>query len=163
MYRGSLGESPRTARISFTEVFRPCSKSTNVSDDQSSRRNSSRVTTSPARPSSTLSTCKGCGRTFSLEPFLYSSRVRGRDSYDPNRKTWADASIAKEGTWHHSPPHHPRLQVKLFEISRFGLHHAGRLILPALHLPIASNPDIQAPLVGAPQDFLWPPWVCNNA
>jgi hypothetical protein len=80
MYRGSVAESFSTARISLIEVFRTCSKSTKISEDHNSARNSSRVTTSPARLSSKFSTRKGCGRIFSFDPRTYSSRVRERDS-----------------------------------------------------------------------------------
>jgi hypothetical protein len=48
MKRGLSAESPRASRSLLIEVFRPLSKSTNVSPAQIRERSSSRVTSSPA-------------------------------------------------------------------------------------------------------------------
>ena len=59
MKRGASAESPNAARSLFIAAFRLCSKSTYVSAGQSRLCNSSRVTGSPGRCSSTVSTSMG--------------------------------------------------------------------------------------------------------
>ena len=56
MKHGLSAESPSASRSLLIAVFRLLSKSTNVSADQFSERNSSRVTTSPGRCNRTVRT-----------------------------------------------------------------------------------------------------------
>ena len=59
IYLGLDAESPKVSRSLFTAVFRLWSKSTNVSTGHSFWRNSSRVTTTPERSSSSANTWNG--------------------------------------------------------------------------------------------------------
>src|SRR5216683_800811 len=83
--RGLVAESPRTSRILFTAVFRLWSKSTKVSAGHSLSRNSSRVTTFPARSSSMVNITKGWSCSRIRRPCLRSSRASRSASNNPKR------------------------------------------------------------------------------
>jgi hypothetical protein len=87
--RGDAAESSSTSRILVIALFRPVSKSTNVSDCQSDcqsfSRNSSRVTSSPDRSRSETSTRRGCSWIGTFLPAFRSSRVWRSTSKTPKR------------------------------------------------------------------------------
>jgi hypothetical protein len=77
------------------EVLSPCSKSTKVSAGQSFYRISSRVTTSPARLSSSSNIEKGWPRSPTVVPFLDNSWAHVFASNGPNRKINREGSIGQ--------------------------------------------------------------------
>jgi hypothetical protein len=94
--RGFEAESPSTSRSLLMMVFRLWSKSTKVSAGQSFCRNSSRVTTSPARSRSTTNTWKGWSCSRSRTPDLRSSPLAVSASNTPNRNSrLASSAIAR--------------------------------------------------------------------
>ena len=79
----------------LTAVFKPCSKSTNVSDFHSRSRKSSRVTTSPGRSSNAMRTCRGCSWSLTGMPSRYSSPAA-----DPARNVRIErARVGHECAW----------------------------------------------------------------
>ena len=84
-YRGVSAESPSACRTFLMAVFRPCSKSTNVSAGHNRCRRSSRVKTSPGRSSSAARICAGCSCSRTGCPSRHSSRPPSANSNWPNR------------------------------------------------------------------------------
>jgi hypothetical protein len=82
-------------RSFFIEVLSPCSKSTKMSAGQSFCRISSRVTTSPARLSSSSSIEKGWPRSLTVVPFLDNSWAHVFASNGPKRKINREVSIGQ--------------------------------------------------------------------
>ena len=81
-----VGGWPSASRSFMTAVFRPWSKSTNVSEDQSARCKSSRVTSSPACSSKKTRMRKDCSRTLMGAPLRRSSLLRASTSKMPKRQ-----------------------------------------------------------------------------
>src|SRR5262249_42729559 len=93
IYRGLSAESPSTSLIFLTAVFRPSSKSTNVSAGQSACFRSSRVTISPRRSSNTRRTWKGCSCNRTRLPCSHTSPDRTSTSKLSNRSRLEDGAL----------------------------------------------------------------------
>ena len=85
--RGLSAESPRASRRRLTPAWRPCSKSTNVSEGHSAVRSSSRVTNSPGRSKSIFSIWKDWPGKRRRLPCFRSSWVCKSASNGPKRVT----------------------------------------------------------------------------
>src|SRR5262245_17345404 len=94
MLRGRSAESPSASRNRLTALFKPRSKSTNVSAAHSRRCSSSRVTSSPGCSSRSRSTSNDWSRSLTRTPCFRSSPDRGSTSKIPKRITSIDYTAA---------------------------------------------------------------------
>src|SRR5712675_1169578 len=102
MYREFSGESPSAARSFLIALFRLCSKSTNVSEDHSLCRISSRVITCPGFSSRMDRMQKGWPGNLTRTPCLRNSRAARFIWKTPKRRTRLRDTSLVSATVHYS-------------------------------------------------------------